>query len=466
MSLLNLYARFPVWAQNLMCSIEGWRIKRRRYGSAFTKALAEYESHNGWSYEQMCDYRDAQLRKLVRHCYSTVPYYRKLFDDGGINPESIRCVADLKVLPVLTKDMIRQNPKSFLSSQYASSQLMDISTSGSTGTSLVLHVLPENIAQQYAIWWRYRRRLGIDLDMWHSEFGSRIIVPPRQSKPPYWRVSKPLKQVMFSAYHGNEETYKSYFDRMDQDHFLWIHATPSAFMPFVAFCIENHLSLLHRPKFITTGAENLYDFQRRMIYDAFGVRARTHYGLTEAVANFSENADGVMEVDEDFAAVEFIPENDYCHIVGTSLINWSMPLLRYDTADICFVSGKVGRRGRIVDRIDGRTGDGIFLPNGTKVGTLSALFSETENIVEAQIYQRKDYSLTIKYVPKNEEYASDLRAVEKMLNDRINDAVPYKFERVDRITRTARGKLRYIVTEVEPSNATTSSPADRLKLVR
>lgn len=466
MNKMDIYAMLPIWAQNVACNYEGRKIRRQRYGETFWKALAEYESHNDWSYEQMCDSRDTQLRKLVRHCYATVPYYRRLFDDGGVNPESIKTLDDLKILPILTKSTIQNNPDQFISSEYAAKQLNTISTSGSTGSSLVLKVAPDNIAKQYAIWWRYRRRLGIDLDMWHSEFGSRIIVPPRQSKPPYWRVSKPLKQVMFSAYHGNAETYKSYFDRMDQDHFQWIHATPSVFMPFVAFCIENHLSLLHRPKFITTGAENLYDFQRRMIYDAFGVHARTHYGLTEAVANFSEDADGVMEVDEDFAAVEFIPGNDYCHIVGTSLINWSMPLLRYDTADICFVSGKVGRRGRIVDRIDGRTGDGIFLPNGTKVGTLSALFSETENIVEAQIYQKNDYSLTIKFVPKNEQYVSDLQAVEKMLNDRINGAVPYKFERVNKIDRTARGKLRYIVTEVEPSNATRPSPADTLKLGR
>ncbi len=90
------------------------------------------------------------------------------------------------------------------------------------------------------------------------------------------------------------------------------------------------------------------------------------------------------------------------------------------------------------------------------------MFSETENIVEAQIYQKKDYSLTIRYVPKNEQYESDLQAVERMLKDWINGAVPYKFERVDKIERTARG--RYIVSEVEPSNATKPLTEDRLGL--
>ena len=449
MDKMKLYGLMPVWAQELACWHEGRNIRRQRYGADFQRALAEYESHNGWSYERMCEWRDEQLKKLVRHCYDTVPYYHKLFDEGGINPDSIWTVDDLKRLPILTKDTIKKDPSQFMSSKYKVDQLTEISTSGSTGSSLVLKVLPENIAQQYAIWWRYRRRLGIDFNMWHSEFGSRIIVPPTIKKPPYWRTSSPLKQVMFSAFHGNESNFRLYYEKMRKDGHSWIHATPSVVMPFAAYCVEHELSFDGQIKVVTTGAENLYEHQRILLCEAFGVMPRTHYGLTEAVANFSENPDGVMEVDEDFAAVEFLPEDDYHHIIGTSLINYSMPLLRYDTSDICFFSDKIGEHGRVVDGIDGRNGDCIFLPNGTRIGTLSALFSETRNIVEAQIYQKSDYSLSIRYVPRNENFGQDLKMVKDMLDARVNNAVPMTFERVDKIPRTGRGKLRYIVSEIK-----------------
>lgn len=448
MKLETIYNHAPVWAQNLACSYEGRNIKKIRYGTEFKRALTEYESHNDWSYEQMCDYRDAKLRMLVQHAYRTVPYYHRLFNDGGINPESIKTLEDLARLPILTKTTVMKDPKQFLSSEYSLKSLSEVSTSGSTGASLLLRIEPENIARQYAIWWRYRRRLGLDLNLWHAEFGSRIIVPPSQKKPPYWRTSVPLRQVMYSAFHGNAHTFPFYADKMKVDKFGWIHATPSVFVPFAAYCAENGVKFGKMVKCITTGAENLYDHQKMLIKEAFNVSPRTHYGLTEAVANFSDTPDGVMEVDEDFAAVEFIREDDYCHIIGTSLINYAMPLIRYDTSDICFVSDKIGRQGRIVDRIDGRTGDGIILPDGTHVGTLSALFSETANIIEAQIHQQKDYSLIIKYVPKNEQYGNDLLTVEKMLKDRIANSVPIVFKRVEKIQRTARGKLRYIVSEV------------------
>ncbi|MCQ2378553.1 MAG: hypothetical protein MJ016_04980 [Victivallaceae bacterium] len=448
MTGMALYNYSPVWVQNLLCSLEGYRIKIVRYGNVFRHALKEYESRNDWSYERLCDFRDLQLRKLVRHCYDTVPYYHRLFNEGGINPDGIKTLDDLKRLPILTKETVKRNPEAFLSSRYASTSLVPISTSGSTGSSLTLLVLPDNIARQYAVWWRYRRRLGIGFDMWHDEFGSRTIVPPSQRRPPYWRICRPLKQVMFSAFHGNASSFPFYFDRIRKDGFQWFHATPSVFIPFASYCLENGCSLGKQIRFITTGAENLYDHQKRMICEAFGVSPKNHYGLTEAVANFSETPDGIMEVDEDFAAVEFVPEGDSFHIVGTSLINYTMPLLRYATADIAQISGKIGRRGRIVDRIDGRSGDAVFLPDGIRIGTLSALFSTTDNIVEAQIYQAKDYSLEIRFVPKNEKYAPDLERVRHLLAERIGNTLAVRFRRMEKIPRTERGKLRYIISDV------------------
>ena len=55
----------------------------------------------------------------------------------------------------------------------------------------------------------------------------------------------------------------------------------------------------------TIGAENLLESQQEQIARAFNARAYQHYGLSEAVANFSEDNEHEMYVDEDFAATEF-----------------------------------------------------------------------------------------------------------------------------------------------------------------
>ena len=40
-------------------------------------------------------YQSERLRRLVRHAYERVPYYRSLFDRHRLRPEDIRGVEDL-----------------------------------------------------------------------------------------------------------------------------------------------------------------------------------------------------------------------------------------------------------------------------------------------------------------------------------------------------------------------------------
>ena len=39
----QIYDHAPVWVQNLMCSVKGWLIKKRRYGKGFFEELDALE---------------------------------------------------------------------------------------------------------------------------------------------------------------------------------------------------------------------------------------------------------------------------------------------------------------------------------------------------------------------------------------------------------------------------------------
>lgn len=441
-----MFDNLPYWGQNLLLSCKSFVHSMNN--KDFNNALREWESHNTWSYEQMCDYRDKKLRKMVRHCYDTVPYYKKMFDEGGINPEHIKTLEDMKVIPILTKQEIVANPSLFLSSKYDVKKLIDNSTSGSTGSSLVLKVEYNNIAKQFAIWWRYYHRLGITKRLKNAEFASFNIIPQSQQNPPYWRKNYYLNRISFSTFHGTPETYFDYYEELNKFKPIWIHGFPSCLVPFASFLVENGLRLNHQLFYVTLGAENVYDYQKAIIKQAFGCDVYSHYGLTEAVANFSERVNGVTEVDEDFAATEFIQDGDLYRVVGTNLINYTMPLLRYDTNDLVGYDGKIGEQGRIINFIDGRSGDYLVFPDGRKIGAFSALFTETSHIKEAQLYQNKDYSLDVRFVPTDDNWQDDIIMVEKKLRERIKNAIPFHFVKLDKIERTKRGKIRYVFSEL------------------
>ena len=90
-----------------------------------------------------------------------------------------------------------------------------------------------------------------------------------------------------------------------------------------------------------------------------------HYGMAEAVANISECEHDQLHVDEDCAAVEFIPNSDGpgYKIIGTNFTNLATPLLRYDVQDLVTLTNvtcSCGRPGRVVASVDGRAEDYII----------------------------------------------------------------------------------------------------------
>src|SRR5690606_3819968 len=117
-----------------------------------------------------------------------------------------------------------------------------------------------------------------------------------------------LRQIKFSAFHGTPDNYFHFYKAMKKYRLRWIHGYPSVITPFASFLVNNNLNLHGQIDFVTTGGENIYDYQKEIMKKAFGVIPYSHYGLGECVANISEDLDHNLIVDEDFAAVEFIKQ--------------------------------------------------------------------------------------------------------------------------------------------------------------
>lgn len=276
MEKMAIYNRLPVWGQNFACYYEGNRIKKTRYSRDFWRFLSEYESRANWSYEHLCDYRDEKLRKMIHHCYNTVPYYTKLFNDGGINPNNIKTLDDLKVLPILTKDIVKANMNNLISRTISKSDIKIHQTGGTTGAGLNFHTTNSEEAEQWAVWWRYRRAHGISFDTWCGNFGGKVIIALNVDRPPYWRKNIPGKQILYSGYHINEDHAELYSNSIKKEKLQWIHGYPSniANLAYAMVVCGVVLPL----KWVSVGAENLYDYQRKYIKKAFCTDVIQHYG--------------------------------------------------------------------------------------------------------------------------------------------------------------------------------------------
>ena len=414
----------------------------------FWQKLKEYEDRDEWSYEQKCDFRNKRLQKMVKYCYKNVPYYHDLFNNGGINPDRIRSLEDLKLLPLLTKETVNKQPDKFLSKVVPREKLITGHTSGTTGAGFVFQTTQEAICEQWAVWWRYRRKLGISFGTLSANFGTRFIVPATQNKPPFWRYNTPCSQVYFSAFHEKPEFLKYYIEEIEKRKITWLHGYPSLLTELANEVIrENNSTLKKQIKFVTIGAENLLDYQSAIMERAFGVHVFQHYGLSEGVSNFSENKDKIIVVDEDFAVTEFLEKEGFSTIVGTNLTNYAMPLLRWETHDTAKVK-EIKELGRIVYSLDGRIEDYITLPSGKKIGKLDHVFKDAVHLSEVQIRQYSDYSIKVFYVARDKQASEDIRRARLLFEQTFGEPVKLIFEEIKEVHKAKSGKLRFIVSDI------------------
>ena len=310
MSLESLYQRLPVPFQNIASSFEGWRIQRRRYGNDFQRLLMAAEARAGWSDDKIQAYRDQRLQDFIQTCAEHVPFYRDLFRTGGIDPSTIRHLDDLAALPTLDKATVQDRYGQLVSPAVPPRERLQTHTSGTTGGGLRFATTLAAMQEQWAVWWRYRHWHGLQPGTWCGYFGGRSVVPLKQTHPPFWRFNYPGRQILFSAYHLSPANLPAYLKGLRRYRPPWLHGYPSLLTLLAGFMLEAGCELGYPIRWITTGAENLLDHQIDQITRAFGVRPRQHYGMAEAIANISECGRGALHVDEDFAAVEFLPNPD------------------------------------------------------------------------------------------------------------------------------------------------------------
>jgi phenylacetate-coenzyme A ligase PaaK-like adenylate-forming protein len=449
----RVYPRLPVALQNAALSTVGWHNEITVRGRGFVRLLDEYEARTFADPGAIRELRDARLRAFLLHAYETVPYYHELFDQAGLHPREVATLEDLASLPIMSKADVQDRRSEFLSSSVPRRRRKLLTTSGSTGSGLIVATTLEAVQEQWATWWRCWRGHGIERRTWDGILGSPSAVSPHQQAPPFWRYNRAGHELVFSSLHTSSVNIPHYVAELRRKKPPWLQGLPSQLALIASYLVETNTDLGYEVRWITSSTENLLPQQSRLIERAFGVKPIQHYGMTEAIANISECEKGKLHVDEELAATEFIPitGNRY-RVVGTNISNPAMPLIRYECCDHVTIdpddSCSCGRPGRVVTDIDGRQEDYIVLKNGVRLGRLDRIFYNVRNVHEAQIRQDKVGEIKVLVRPGALYKTEDELRLRTEIEKTIHDGSQITIEYVDEVERTARGKLRFVVSTV------------------
>lgn len=327
----------------------------------------------------MRDLQDEKLRRLVRHAYRNVPYYRARMQERGLGPEDIRSQEDLHKLPFLTKADIRKHLYfDIMSENHDKAQVLRIATSGSTGEPFVCFVDRAQLEIRWAATLRAQEWTGYrfgdpTVRLWHQTLGmtpSQV----RKERLDAWLCNRTFVPV-FNLSEGNLEQMVRV---VEQARPVLIDGYAEA-LDLLAHFIRSRGGMQSRPIAVMSSAQTLPEPSRRVIEAAFGCEVFDKYGAREfsGIAYECEAHRGHHVVSESLV-VEILKDGrparpgEIGEVVITDLNNYCMPFLRYRIGDLAVAMDGApcpcGRGAPRIGAVEGRVQaiivgtDGQYLP--------------------------------------------------------------------------------------------------------
>ncbi len=399
-----------------------------------------------------------RLKSIVRHASEQTEYYRDLFCEYNITPNSINSLADLQRLPLLTKDDIRANMARMTARNISKKKLIPKKTSGSTGVSLELFVDVDSAQWKRAVTTSFDRWAGWNI----GESVGAIWGNPecRQNWRMYLRNILLTRHICLDTLEMDEPSMRDYHATLlkKKPAILFGHAH-SLFL-FARFMEQNGLSGI-RPQGIISTCMVLHNFERETIERVFSCRVTNRYGCEEVSLIACDCPHGNMHLNCDTLIVEFIRDGkpvlpgEAGAIVVTDLTNYGMPIIRYKVGDVGVPSARedcpCGCTYPILDSLEGRVADYVVTPDGKYISGISL----TENfamhlpgVKQMQIVQERTDFLIYRIVKGelfSEQTVLDLGRLSK---ERFGDLLGYQVEYVDSIQSEDSGKYRFCISKI------------------
>lgn len=330
-----LYDRAPSPARDLLTSARGWFLTRVRYGPETSALLEELRIHELWCASDVYFYQLSALSAVVDFARRTVPFYASYPD------APIRTFADLRALPVLSRETLRRNTSLFLSSTVPPRSRIRAGTTGTTGANLSVAYTEELARANWALLLRQWSWAGVSPREPRVTFFGARVVPQTRDVPPFWTHNFPERQTLASIFHLSEKTAPHYLDFLDLHSGEVLEGFPSVLSILADFVLARGWPIPMRVIF--TSGEPLYPEAREKISRAFSARVFDSYGMTEYCGLIHQCEAGGMHLVPEFGFLEILNDCDEPvgpgeegHFVWTGFLNRAMPLLRY----------RIGDRGR------------------------------------------------------------------------------------------------------------------------
>ena len=456
---LNHYSRFA--SHILAPALDALR------GTSAMREYAVLRESQWWPQDRVLELQSSRLRQLIPDCYAHVPYYQRVMDEGGIDPNSITSFESLSRIPVTTKERVRAEPEAFLAQGFPRGQLQKGRTGGSTGTPLEFFSTRDaRMTHGFARALRARQWAGVHM-------GDPTVFITKSRAPTSGRsaVSHALRRLCerssrIDAECISDETLPAAVRQIE-------HARRPALIGYASaiYIVAAYIQEMNLPTppvaAVLYGGEPLQGFQRDTIRTVFEVEPLSKYSSFENYEIAMEcPAHRGMHVAAEDLIVEIVdddgnplPSGVNGRVLVTDLHNYGMPLLRYDTGDVgTLVEGQCecGRGLPLMSLTLARSGDILYTPSGKRISPLALGVSALASLPVRQfqfVQERLDrvvIRLRLSQDIQGDDATDLTAAVVSTFSPVLGDDVAIEVVFTDRIEPTTAGKHRFVISQLGP----------------
>ena len=113
-----------------------WHFSKAREYPGIHKRIVELKREANLTAKKWIKMRDQRLRQLLILARDNVPYYEKVIDHVGFDPMTATLPDELESIPLLTKDLVREQLDNLITDTADRSHIFENATEGSTGVPL------------------------------------------------------------------------------------------------------------------------------------------------------------------------------------------------------------------------------------------------------------------------------------------------------------------------------------------
>ncbi|MFH1511259.1 MAG: hypothetical protein ABIF10_06205 [Candidatus Woesearchaeota archaeon] len=406
------------------------------FGAEFREYRRLLEKSQYWSRSKIYHYQLAHLKKIVKYCYDNVPYYRKLFQKYSI-AKDLKSLKDFRKIPILKKETILKKPDEFVSLEFSKFFPNKFSSSGTTGKKLWFYLDQKNWDIEKAAIWRHFNIAGYH----HGEPG--VMFYPFDPSVTENVIYNPyLKWHMLNIKNLSDSLLLKHVKQIKEIEPRCIWGYPSVLYRFARFLQVNGIKL-EIPIILTT-SEPVYNHQKEFIEKHITGRLFDWYGMSEHTVSASHCEEHEYHINEEYVYMELVKDGGLQKIVGTSLYNYSMPFLRFDSEDfgkIKRLNCRCKRKSRILEEVIGRRRDIIKTKTGEYILRHSMFIFGHESIKEFQLHQLDVGSIVLHIVPNGKINPGDLKKIRDELLTYLDFSVDLKIQIHKRLNKKGQKQL-------------------------